>query len=225
VSRRYRRGHRYVSLENRSWHAGVGQVLDWRGQTIDESIPGDRDRIGARRSIGVELVYPGYARKGLPAGDDWPTVAAPNGEEMRVPLWQYAQLQMLIDLGVEIVTRWPQIGPDDWHGHVDVCPARKVDPLGFPFAAVLRSLYGVPVEDVWTPFLRTKARQSALWGLDLYDGEIDGQWGSLSQAACSELQRRAGLGVTGLWSIWCGRAIIAERASKHARNEDPHGRN
>ncbi len=50
--------------------------------------------------------------------------------------WTDEQLRMCIEIGREIVARWPHIGPDDRHGHHDICPldsegrAYKIDVCG-----------------------------------------------------------------------------------------------
>src|SRR5690606_33010214 len=66
VGRTYAEGvDRYVSLENRSWHAGMNQTLRWDGAASNNNTK------GARATVGVETVNIGYAREGFPAGPDW----------------------------------------------------------------------------------------------------------------------------------------------------------
>jgi len=78
---------RYVSLENRSWHAGVGQTLRWDGRRSN------RNTKGARATIGVETVNIGYAQDGIPAGADWVAAATPNSRHiMRIQPWPDEQV-------------------------------------------------------------------------------------------------------------------------------------
>ena len=74
---------RYVSLEDRSWHAGRHQTLRWDGRAYESE-----DDKGSRTSIGVETVNLGYARAGLPAGSDWSRADDPGGRwRLRIQPW------------------------------------------------------------------------------------------------------------------------------------------
>ena len=111
---------RYVSLDNRSWHAGFRQTLrfDGRPMTI-------QDEKGARTAIGVETVNIGYARheageEEVEAGPDWIRAdTVDGGQRLVVQPWSDEQIEMMIVVGREIVERWPEIGPRHHHGHHD----------------------------------------------------------------------------------------------------------
>lgn len=203
---------RYVSLENRSWHAGKAQTLRWDGREL-----GAPDYKGSRSTIGVETVSIGYATSPGMAEDDWIDAATPDGRPIRVQPWTDEQVEMMIGIGREIVARWPGIGPDDHHGHHDLCPGYKVDPSGFPFARVLRGIYpDREIADHWTPTGTTVQRQRALraLGLDLGPLGADGQWGKRSLAALKRFQAEHGLVANGYWSTFVSRrvhAVLAER--------------
>ncbi len=191
---------RYVSLEDRSWHAGKSQTLRWDGRAF----AGAADK-GSRTTIGVETVHLGYARPGLPAKLDWPRADSPDGRwRLRIQPWTEEQVVMMIAVGREIVARWPHIGPRDHHGHCDLCPGYKVDPVGFPFARVLRGIYDDPdLPDVWTPFWTVHGRRLALAdaGGGLADG---GVWDGGCGRALVRFQRHHGLVPNGQWSTFVG---------------------
>ncbi len=189
---------RYVSLADRSWHAGVEQKLRWDGR------PSTARTKGARACIGVETVTIGYARAGVPAGSDWIEAATPDGRHaFRVEPWTEEQIAMMAAVGREIVARWPKIGPRDHHGHHDLCPAYKQDVLGFPFARVLRAIYGDPeIPDVWSDVWMPEGRQRTLARLGFDPGPTDGVWGPRSDAALRAFQTAADLEVNGWWTTW-----------------------
>ena len=189
---------RYVSPANRSWHAGVEQKLRWDGRPS-----GNRTK-GARACIGVETVSIGYARPGAPAGPDWIRAATPDGRRLLlVEPWTEEQIAMMAAVGREIAARWPDIGPRDHHGHHDLCPTWKQDVVGFPFARVLRAIYGDPdLPDVWSEVWLPEGRQRALAGLGFDPGPVDGVWGPRSDAALRAFQSAAGLEVNGWWTTW-----------------------
>ena len=193
--------HRYVSLENRSWHAGKNQLLRWDGGPYDQ--PAWK---GARTTVGVETVNIGYARSGYPSEGDWILAWSPNGRQaMRVQPWTEEQMEMMVAVGREILERWPHIGPRDHHGHHDLCPTYKVDVSGFPFADLLRQLYDDPtLPDVWTPFWTLRGRFRALLALgeDLAGEEQVGRWGPASEAALRRVQQRGGLVENGYWTTF-----------------------
>ncbi len=198
---------RYVRLEDRSWHAGKQQRLRWDGRAYT----GAADK-GARTCIGIETVHIGYARRGYPSEEDWIRVATPNGKWiLRVPPWPEEQIEMMIEVGKEIVAAFPHIRPEHHHGHSDLCPTYKQDVLGFPFARVLSGIYGREVPDVWTPYLTVKGRQRALVGVGVLRGEEDevrrGVWGEASDAALRRFQREWGLVEDGLWTGFVGREL------------------
>ena len=208
---------RYVSLENRSWHAGKSQTLRWDGRPLTSP-----DYKGSRSTIGVETVNIGYATAGDMVGDDWIEAATPDGKHIRVQPWTDEQVAMMVEVGREIVARWPHIGPDDHHGHHDLCPGYKVDVSGFPFARVLRGIYPDRIiDDVWTPTRTVVQRQAALAALghDLGPTGADGQWGPRSLAALKRFQAEHGLVANGYWSTFVSRRIcevFAERGMELA---------
>lgn len=191
---------RYVSLEDRSWHAGKNQTLRWDGRAFT----GDDDK-GSRTTIGVETVDLGYARPGLPAGPDWPRADSPDGRwRLRIQPCTEEQVSMMIAVGKEIIARWPHIGPRDHHGHYDLCPGYKVDPVGFPFARVLRGIYDDPdLPDVWSPFWTVNGRRRGLRaaGHELPDG---GLWDRRCDRALKRFQQDHGLVPNGMWSTFAG---------------------
>lgn len=216
VGRSFEEGvDRYVSLENGSWHAGVGQVLRWDGGPYDPNH--NESYKGSRSTIGVETVTMGYATGTVPAGPDWIEAAAPEGWPMRVQPWTEEQVVMMVAVGKEIVARWPHIRPDDHHGHHDLCPGYKVDVSGFPFARVLRAIYDDPaIPDVWTPLWTARGRQRALLALGYDPGPsgADGRWGRHSDAALRRFQRDGGLVVNGMWTTFVSRAVHAALAEQ-----------
>jgi hypothetical protein len=202
IGRTYAEGvDRYVSIEDRSWHAGINQTLQWDGKPLL-----DNRFKGARTTIGVETVGIGFARNGVPAGSDWIVAAEPNGKHvMRVQPWTDEQIVMMIAVGKEIIHRWPGITFRDHHGHHDICPGYKQDVAGFPFARVLRGIYDNPgIPDVWTPFWTPTQRQHALLalGYDLGRTGADGDWGRLSDAALRKFQRENGMVQNGMWTTF-----------------------
>ncbi len=201
VGRSYREGiDRYVAIDNRSWHAGKNQTVRWDG-----GLCRDISDKGHRTSIGIETINLGYAQPGLPAEPGWSRADSPHGRwQMRIQPWTEEQIQMMIALGREIVSRWPHIEPRDHHGHHDLCPGYKVDPVGFPFARVLRGIYDDPgIPDVWTPYWTARQRRTALCklGFDLGDG---GLWDAACDRALRSLQASEGLVVNGNWSTFVG---------------------
>jgi N-acetyl-anhydromuramyl-L-alanine amidase AmpD len=213
---------RYVGLENRSWHAGLNQTLRWDGRPL-----GSPDYKGSRSTIGVETVNIGYATAPDMAGDDWIDAATPDGKPVRVQPWTDEQVAMMIAVGREIVARWPHIGPDDHHGHHDICPGYKVDPTGFPFARVLAGIYpDRAIADHWTPTRTVVQRQRALLaaGFDLGSFGADGNWGPRSLAALKHFQGQHGLVVNGYWSTFVSRRlaeVLADRGIDLAEAAGP----
>ena len=200
----------YVTLDDRSWHAGKNQVLDVWGH---ESTVGST---GTRTTIGIETVHPGYVRVGVPVHPDCLEVASPDGKQiLRVNPWPEEQIALCIEVGKEILAVYPHISQNGHHGHYDLCPGYKLDPLGFPFARVIRGIYGDPsVPDVWTPFLTVRGRQKALLQLGFYLGRTgaDGVWGEYCDVALRTFQARAGIPVNGYWTLWVSRAVTARLA-------------
>jgi N-acetyl-anhydromuramyl-L-alanine amidase AmpD len=202
VGRTFEEGiDRYVSIENRSWHAGINQTLQWDGRPLV-----DKRFKGTRTTIGIETVNIGFARENVPAGPDWITAAEPNGKHlMQVQPWPEPQIEMMIALGKEIVDRWKNIRVRDHHGHHDICPGYKQDVAGFPFARVLRGIYGDDsIPDVWSPLWTPTQRQQMLLllGFDLGPSGADGYWGRRSDAALRQFQRENGMLEDGMWTTF-----------------------
>lgn len=205
---------RYVEVHNRSWHAGKGQILTWAGK------PSSRATSGSRTSIGIETVHIGYARKIAPAQPDWLKWATTDcKQELAIPPWPAEQIEMMIELGTHILMRYDHLLPEDHHGHSDICPGRKLDPIGFPWVEVLEGIYGTgAVEDVWTPYRTIESRQQALidLGYDLGSYGADGDWGRRSAAALDDFQEDNGLHDDGYWTVFTARAIHkALKATRH----------
>lgn len=191
---------RWVSLENRSWHAGALQTLRWDGKTFSSA----NDK-GSRTCVGIETVNVGYAREGFPAQRDWILAATPEGEEHLVQPWPDEQIDMCIYVGRLVLARWPHLAVRDHHGHHDLCPQYKEDVTGFPFARVLRGIYrDETIPDVWTATWTTKGRQRALiaLGYDLGRTGADGLWGPRSVGALKSFQTRSGLPANGYWTTF-----------------------
>ena len=189
---------RWVSLENRSWHAGAFQTLRWDGETMSRA-----DYKASRTTVGVETVNLGYARAGVPASADWTTAATPEGESYQIQPWPAEQLSMCVEVGRLIQQRWPHLTYRDHHGHHDLCPQYKEDVSGFPFAPVLRGIYGdVTIPDVWSTLWTIKQRQSALikLGYNLGYSGADGVWGPKSLGALKSFQSRYGISANGFWT-------------------------
>ena len=137
---------RYVAPENRSFHCQVGQTLRWDGQPMEQ-----KRFSGINTTIGIETAHLGFPTAEEMAAGQFVVAAAANGVPMDVQLWTDEQIDMIITIGKEIVERFPDIGPRDWHGHHDLAPKRKIDVAGFPFARVLRGVYSDnSISDVWT---------------------------------------------------------------------------
>lgn len=196
---------RYVSLENRSFHAGKNQTVRHDGKKLGKNE--FTDLKASRSTIGIETVHIGTTSKA-----PFIRTASPMGQPLTVETWTDEQVEMMIAIGVEIVTRWKHIGPRDHHGHHDICPtdvktgkAYKIDVCGFPFARVLRGIYPKEtIPDVWTPLETVTQRQRTLiaLGFDLGPTGADGDWGKKSRGALVAFQQANGLFANGLWSTF-----------------------
>ena len=119
--------------------------------------------------------------------------------------WTEEQILMMIHVGKQIVERFPHIGPRDHHGHHDICPGRKTDVCGFPFAEVLQGIYeDETIPDVWSEFWDIESRQEALieLGYDLGSYGADGDWGRMSEAALEKFQADNDMVVDGMWDTY-----------------------
>ncbi|MEM7069713.1 MAG: N-acetylmuramoyl-L-alanine amidase [Pseudomonadota bacterium] len=201
VGRSFEEGvDRYVTLENRSWHAGVNQILRWDGLKSNSYTK------GSRACVGVETINIGYARDGVPADNDWIEAADTNGRWiMKVQPWTEEQFQMMVYVGREIIQRWPHIEYRDHHGHHDICPGYKQDVVGFDFARLLRLIYDdISIPDVWSRLWLPVYRQRALLALGYYLGPMgdDGYWGDYSQNALLQFQDDHSEVTTGYWTTF-----------------------
>jgi len=189
---------RYVSLENQSWHAGKEQKLRWDGKKSTNQTK------GSRTTVGVETVHIGYARPNFPASNDWIEVTDTNCRwVMTVQPWPDEQFEMMIEVGKEIIARWPDIDVRAHHGHNDVCPGYKQDVAGLDFARLLRGIYDdQDIPDVWTPLRSATARQAALinLGYDLGHWGADGDFGDRSMKELDKFQKDCGATRIGFWT-------------------------
>ncbi|MDA8021261.1 MAG: N-acetylmuramoyl-L-alanine amidase [Thermoanaerobaculia bacterium] len=200
IGRSFEEGiHRYVSLANRSWHAGKNQTLRWDGRPMESE-----DDKGARTCIGVETVNVGFARDEFPADRDWISAASVDGRRrMLVQPWTEEQVELMIAVGWEIIGRWPHLGPRDHHGHHDLCPGYKLDVAGFPFARVLRGIYqDESIPDVWSGVWTPRGRRAALRQLrygPLPPVDVD-VWTRLDDLALRRFQADQDHQPDGLWT-------------------------
>ena len=207
---------RYVSLENRSWHAGFRQKLRFDGRPMTR-----QEEKGARTSIGVETVNIGYARTepdepAVVADPDWILAdTVDGGRRLVVQPWSDEQIEMMIAVGREIVQRWPEIGPRHHHGHHDLCPGYKVDVAGFPFARVLRGIYpNENIPDVWSGTWTARGRRRALaeLGFVSWNAYDEDRWTRADHLTLRRAQRALGLHVDGLWTTAVAWAVHDARA-------------
>jgi N-acetyl-anhydromuramyl-L-alanine amidase AmpD len=130
---------------------------------------------------------------------------------------------MMIEIGKEIVSKYPNIGVRDHHGHHDICPGYKEDPsFLFPFAEVLGGIYDQCIPDVWSPFLDIEPRQKALviLGYDLGKYGADGDWGRMSDAALKKFQKDHEMVVNGYWSSFVCWKVYDEFQGKNESFKD-----
>ena len=190
---------RYVTLENRSWHAGIDQKMRWDGAKSTN------DTKGARACVGIETCNVGYERPGHPAESNWIEYANTDCKwRMKIQPWTDEQIEMMIHVGREIVERWPHIEWQHHHGHHDICPGYKQDVAGFPFAQVLRGIYGDDIPDVWSALWSPESRQRILiaLGYDLGTWLDDGDWGHFSHRALAQFQTDQGSLVVPHWTTF-----------------------
>lgn len=99
-----------------AYHAGESA---WKGRTKLNTC-----------SIGIELVNPGYLRPGTPSRSPvWPTARAKHksgGPEREWYHYPDSQIQSLVDVCRALRAAYPTI--QEWLGHDDIAPTRKLDP-------------------------------------------------------------------------------------------------
>lgn len=104
--------YRLVNESRRAWHAGVSH---WQGRS------GLNDT-----SIGIEIVYsPMCQRSSI---DKVPAASEESTAECAYPDYPPAQIEALIRLARDVLSRHPQIDPTGVVGHADIAPNRKLDP-------------------------------------------------------------------------------------------------
>ncbi len=188
----------YVSLDDRSWHAGKLQLLRPDGLAMT-----CQDEKGARTTIGVETVNLGQARPGIEADTEWISAHDVMGERpLKVQPWTEEQVRMMILVGRLILDRWPHLGPRDHHGHHDLCPGYKIDPAGFPFARVLRGIYRDPgLADPWSTTWTAGGRRKTLRALGYGMAPVDDEsWYRLDDLGLRRFQQDHGLMANGWWT-------------------------
>ena len=110
-----------VPFNLQAWHAGV-------------SAYGGHTRLN-NRSIGIEVVNPGFRRPGTPA--DWPMISAPHKSGGPLRDWYLYTSEQVIALRQVISAIDEAYGRLQWLGHDDVSPGRKLDPgPAFPWDVV-----------------------------------------------------------------------------------------
>jgi len=119
------RVYRLVEEHNRAWHAGKSQWF--REQSLND------------RSIGIELVN----RSSCGPDQTESGQLYPLAEVCQFKPYPEAQIQALIKLMSDIVSRHPEITPLNIVGHADIAPDRKVDPGPlFPWQRLYEAGFG-----------------------------------------------------------------------------------
>jgi len=102
--------HRLVAEDRRAWHAGTSY---WAGA---ESLNNN--------SIGIEIVN----RSACVDNDPETEYPVPEDQTCNFLDFPEEQLELVVALATDILTRYPDIDPVDVIGHADVAPGRRVDP-------------------------------------------------------------------------------------------------
>lgn len=99
--------YRLVQEQDRAWHAGVSS---WGKEASLND-----------RSIGIEIVNEFHCNEqtDIPSVDNLDCIFFPYPE---------TQIELLIQLLKDILTRYPELDPIDIIGHADIAPDRKSDP-------------------------------------------------------------------------------------------------
>jgi N-acetyl-anhydromuramyl-L-alanine amidase AmpD len=106
------RVYRLVDENRRAWHAGVSH---WQGRTALNDT-----------SIGIEIVYEPICNSGIAANGA--AAQGTAGTDCVYPEYPPAQIETLIRLARDVLSRHPEIDPTGVVGHSDIAPDRKVDP-------------------------------------------------------------------------------------------------
>lgn len=129
--------YRLVDESRRAWHAGVSR---WQGRSALNDT-----------SIGIEIVYAPSCQPRQPAvprADDSPAVPEDSTPECVYPDYPPAQIELLIRLAREVLSRHPQIDATGVVGHSDIAPDRKSDPgPRFPWRALADAGIGAWYDD------------------------------------------------------------------------------
>jgi N-acetyl-anhydromuramyl-L-alanine amidase AmpD len=104
--------YRLVDENQRAWHAGVSH---WQGRNALNDT-----------SIGIEIVYEPICSPGSAPGR--PAAPGAEGTDCAYPEYPPAQIETLIRLARDVLSRHPQIDPTGVVGHSDIAANRKVDP-------------------------------------------------------------------------------------------------
>ncbi len=104
--------YRLVDESRRAWHAGVSH---WQGRTALNDT-----------SIGIEIVYEPICQP--VAVTSLPAAPRMEGADCAYPEYPPAQIEALIRLARDVLSRHPEIDPTGIVGHSDIAPDRKVDP-------------------------------------------------------------------------------------------------
>lgn len=203
----------WVSVCDRSWHAGKGQQLN-KGHKPRGV------RVAASTSIGIEVV--GLGRDIAGPKRTQIRAASDDGDYYFWFAYPEKQVDLIVDVCKAIVkVVYPSmIGPDDHQGHSDYCPGRKDDPGPvYPYVDIIRRVYGLTEErypDWWTPFRTVKTRQRALilLGFDVGKAKDDDRWGKGSADALSSYLASRGMSPIPAFTTGVARSLMRDMLEK-----------
>jgi N-acetylmuramoyl-L-alanine amidase len=168
--------YQLVPEQQRAWHAGDSQ---WE------------DRVGLNdQSIGIELVNQSWC-------DNKPNLLLNNSEFCIANDFDPAQLQLLLSLLKDILTRNSDISPTRVLGHSDVVPLRKQDPGSrFPWQWLAANGVGAWYDNAvmlkyWQQFTKLPEIKTVQHALRLYGYgvEVTGEHDAQSRAYVLAFQR------------------------------------